>query len=66
MADLSKCREGDEERQVRLEQADHAIQRQHKSLIPLLLLAVAAVVHQHLDADSAQLAKHLRICLKTH
>lgn len=36
--------------QVRAQHLGGAPQRQHQALVPLLLLGVAAVVHEHLDA----------------
>jgi len=49
-----------EQRQVRAQQAAHAAQRQHQCLVPLLLRAVAAVVHQHGHALAAHAAQDLR------
>ena len=45
------------------EQAAHATEGQHQGLIPLLLLTIAAVVHQHLHTHAPQPPQHLPLCL---
>ena len=62
-SDLWEGLHGDHKRQVGLQQAPHPIQAKHQRLVPLLLLAVAAVVHQHLDADTLEPAQHFRVHL---